>query len=201
MLRDYSIPSERSGEGWALIVVNTDNGFFATVSDWGNYAYIWSSPGCEFRKFLMGLNPDYLCSKLMHGRKDAREYDSDAIRLEVMKELDERAKSYRERNRKFWPRYAEEKRNAEERLSGDNVHDFEAWCSETVLDEPWRYHLTRFNQQCMAFCTKVWPRFKKLLEEELAAEEKAKDDAEKIRAPAIAEVLAALHNEENDNGS
>lgn len=67
MLKYYKLPSIK-GEGWAHISLNTETGFFATVSDWGNYAYIWTAPGGEFRAFLMGLQPDYLYGKLMMGR-------------------------------------------------------------------------------------------------------------------------------------
>lgn len=56
-LRRYALPSVK-GEGWAIIVIGSD-GYFSTVSDWGNYAYLWTHPGCEFRHFLAGLDADY----------------------------------------------------------------------------------------------------------------------------------------------
>ena len=53
-------------QGWATIIVGSD-GFFAAVSDYGNYAFRWGSPGVDdFRKFLLlaEQSPDYFISKL-----------------------------------------------------------------------------------------------------------------------------------------
>ena len=87
MLKSYYIPNDRSAEGYAYIVIDTDAGFFSTVSDWGNYAYRWSHPGCEFRKFLVGLEPDYLLRKLMSGRPDMQEYDDKRTMRSIFERL------------------------------------------------------------------------------------------------------------------
>lgn len=61
----YKLPSENGLEGWAEIVV-CSNGFFAAVSDYGNFAFRWTNfePRQEFRKFLLDCDGDYVRRKL-----------------------------------------------------------------------------------------------------------------------------------------
>jgi hypothetical protein len=92
MLKSYKLPSAGCGEGWAIIVIDTDSGFFATVSAFGNYAYLWTSTGCEFRKFLIGLYADYLCKKLLHGRSDIRSIEAMAFCTKVFPRFTEMLK-------------------------------------------------------------------------------------------------------------
>lgn len=51
---------------WLADVILRSDGFFSTVSDWGNYAFRWTHPGMEFRAFVAQLEgqDDYVCSKL-----------------------------------------------------------------------------------------------------------------------------------------
>ncbi|WP_426730191.1 hypothetical protein [Myxococcus faecalis] len=51
---------------WLADVILREDGFFATVSDWGNYAFRWTSPGMPFREFVARLasSPDYVSGKL-----------------------------------------------------------------------------------------------------------------------------------------
>ena len=42
--RRYNIPSI-NGEGWAVVVLDLKDGYFSTVSDWGNYSYMWPNIG------------------------------------------------------------------------------------------------------------------------------------------------------------
>lgn len=59
----YVLPSVK-GEGWAVVVMGSD-GYFSTVSDYGNYAYWWSHHGMDdFRKFVVRCHGDYVRSKL-----------------------------------------------------------------------------------------------------------------------------------------
>jgi hypothetical protein len=170
MLKKYSIPSER-GEGWAVIVIDTETGFFATVSDWGNYAYQWTHPGREFREFLIGLTPDYLHKKLLHGRgKNSIEvFDGERTLATIKEALDNKDRAHLKEKNRSWKRYNPEVRTLE-KFTPMEQEDFDAWCSDTTLDEPWQYRCTQPEPQAMSFCTKVWPRFKLLLEGELLKE-------------------------------
>jgi hypothetical protein len=61
----YYIP-RAPGRGWAEIVLGS-NGFFAAVSDCGNYSYAWRHHGCkDFRQFFLEARSswDYLVDKL-----------------------------------------------------------------------------------------------------------------------------------------
>lgn len=162
-LRRYKLPSEK-GEGWALIVIGSD-GYFSAVSDWGNYAYIWGAPGCEFRRFLVGLDASYFHSKICHMR-ESRVFDQEATEKEIAKQL--------------WD------------LMGDGKidkvqHDEILESLEGVLDNgagalwPWVGGLdVELDVHCLVhvkpepaswgFATKILPRFQALLREELAGE-------------------------------
>jgi hypothetical protein len=167
MLKRYSLKNE-GHSGWAIILLDTDIGFFATVSDYGNYAYLWSAPGMEFRKFLLEVEPDYLLSKLLHGCADRlKVFDGEATKKAILKYIEENeAIGQREQNQ---GKYAREKELLEECRFNDQS-DFEAWQSETLLDEPWELGCWVPDRQCTAFCAKVMPRFQKLLQEELEKE-------------------------------
>ena len=202
MLKKYYIPRDRkSYEGYAYIVIDTDTGFFATVSDYGNYAYRWTHTGVEFRKFLIGLEPDYLHGKLMHGRPNHEVFDGDKTYAAV-KDAIEQLKSEEgvheairdERVRgEVKGLYEAEKELLEEWKTFNDRDDFEQWADRSDLGDVWEYAKTVPEPQCRAFCEKVMPRLKKLLEEELAQEEKDKTLATEIRAaaPAVIEHVRA----------
>ena len=159
MLKRYELRSI-AGEGWAVIVIDTTCGFFAAVSDWGNYAYLWRAPGGEFRKFLMGLDADYLQGKLT-GR--ARVYDSRATRECIKEALAKSDHGFSASALKF------------ERELLDDLHsddrDFEEWMGKTNLSDAYEYRRSMPEPQSWSFCTKVFPRFKEMLKKELADEQ------------------------------
>lgn len=64
--KSYTLRNE-SGN-WLGQVVLTEDGMFASVTDWGNLSYAWRSFGNgDFREFLTELNTDYFGSKLYTG--------------------------------------------------------------------------------------------------------------------------------------
>lgn len=73
--KSYTLRGE-NGE-WLGQIVLTEDGMFASVTDYGNLSYSWRSFGKEdFRSFLIDLNTDYFGSKLytgmgyiLHGKK------------------------------------------------------------------------------------------------------------------------------------
>jgi hypothetical protein len=59
----YAIPHVKH-EGWAEVVIGS-NGYFSTVSDYGDYAFRWTHFGeRDFREFFIHLNADYVHHKL-----------------------------------------------------------------------------------------------------------------------------------------
>jgi hypothetical protein len=170
MLKKYLIsPTRETHEGWALVVIDTDVGFFAVVSDFGNYAYLWTSPGKEFRAFLAGLDADYLCKKLLHGRGDAREFDGDGTKKALFEALEAYEAASWENTGVGWGSYAEEREKLAARTMTSEL-EYMAWQSETLIPEADEYARYRVNADAAAFCTRVWPRFKEMLERELAQE-------------------------------
>ena len=184
MLKRYELkPLEGDISEWAVVVIDTDRGFFATVSDRGNYAYLWSDVGVrDFRQFLIGCDADYLFNKLMHGRPDRKVFDGDATKLAIRDRLVEYNESYKERHRGAeWPRLQEEDCNRSNR-SFDSVSDFEAWESTTTIEEPWQLACYAPEPQCTAFCTIIFPRFKKMLAEEIDDETRQRQMADELKA-------------------
>lgn len=53
--------------GYAYITIDPKDGFFSAVTDWGDYSYIWSSPGENFKRFLTRLDSGYLLGKFRGG--------------------------------------------------------------------------------------------------------------------------------------
>ena len=84
-LKRYDIKTDNT---WAIVVLDTSIGFFSAVSDYGNYAYIWSAPGEEFRKFLINCDEHYFWSKMMHMRNHTHVWDDEKTEQNVRKELD-----------------------------------------------------------------------------------------------------------------
>ena len=61
--RSYTLYTENGG--WLGQVVLTEDGMFASVTDYGNLSYTWRSTGDEdFRRFICKLNTDYFASKM-----------------------------------------------------------------------------------------------------------------------------------------
>jgi hypothetical protein len=64
--RSYTLYSEQGS--WLGQVVLTEDGMFASVTDWGNLSYSWRAFGDkDFREFMCGLNVEYFGNKLFTG--------------------------------------------------------------------------------------------------------------------------------------
>ena len=63
--KSYTLHGER-GE-WLGQVVLTNDGLFASVTDYGNLSHAWRAYGDDFREFLIGINVQYFGTKLYTG--------------------------------------------------------------------------------------------------------------------------------------
>ena len=63
--RTYTLYDENNH--WLGQIVLTEDGMFASVTDYGNLSYAWRSFGDDFRKFLTEINIDYFASKMYGG--------------------------------------------------------------------------------------------------------------------------------------
>jgi hypothetical protein len=61
----FTLRSENGS--WLGQVVLTDDGMFASVTDYGNFSYAWRSYGDDFKKFILSLNVGYFGSKMYAG--------------------------------------------------------------------------------------------------------------------------------------
>lgn len=160
-LWQYDFPSIK-GEGWAKIVLRED-GFFAAVSDYGNYAFLWTHHGCDdFRKFFLRVNWDYLCGKLSR-----RELDPDASFKEVKQEI------LRARRTQQWDRKkAKAARDLLSTHEGDGDWEGFLRSAETYMyfDTPHEYAVTRYPSDAEAFAKiVVCKRLRDAIKQELGA--------------------------------
>ena len=156
----YDLPDEDSWGGWALLVLSAD-GFFAAVSDYGNYAFRWTQFGPQdFRRFIAQVNPDYVYSKLSH-TKDV--VDSAMTASRIRGEIESLTLS---------GHLSQDVRLEEIQLleEFEEQPSVEVWLSSTSLQEAWYLIETKPEPQCWAFCTRVLPRLQARLREELANE-------------------------------
>lgn len=160
--RRYEIPSDKPGEGWGIFLID-DRGFFAVVSDWGNYAYMWTAPGQEFRKFLCQLNADYLCIKLAPQLVYDGEKTEQRIRRHIL-----RCRRERRIDR-------ETARREIDRLESLALYqhqcEYGRWLEQSELEDAFSV-MSCFvrDPQTMQFCKRLYPRFVEVLRAELAQE-------------------------------
>lgn len=156
----YVVPSNKFGE-WGIFLLDS-TGYFSVVSDFGNYAYLWTHHGCaDFREFLVGLEKDYLCSKL--GTKGTLD-EKKTLQLigEALDQAEEDGSIPEEE-------MVEERMILEELDSSDGVEaGFRDWSESTRLNPPWEYLCYSYPPDLLGFAEKVWPRFVELLRKDLA---------------------------------
>ncbi len=166
-MRRYTVrepPREERGTGaWIGTFVISDDGYFSTVSDYGNYAYYWSHAGSCFRSFLARLDSCYLLSKLCGSRQ---EYDGNATAKEVKRAIiDARrdGRMGRDEARDEWELIGEHSRL-------ESREDFAFWWRDTKMPDPYEHAVYEYPSQARMFAERAWPAFAAALRAELAAE-------------------------------
>jgi hypothetical protein len=153
----YIVPSVDGLEGWGIFVLDS-TGYFSAVTDYGNYAFLWTHHGFEdFREFLMGLDKDYLCSKL-----GKRSYDGD-LTLDNIKDQILQLR----RDGTFTKEKAREEWDLLEYNNLENEVEFSNWLGETSIDEAWELARSSYGPDMEAFVTRLYPRFVKELKYDL----------------------------------
>jgi hypothetical protein len=123
-VRRYYFSTPGSFE-WAEVVI-TSGGFFASVSDYGNYAFAWRDFGDrDFRSFLLGAekDTDYFTKKLQHGGDGPGDVLDVEETEKAIKEALKRLRRYRSLSRE------------QAREEWDLLASFEAEWSETSFHE------------------------------------------------------------------
>ena len=171
----YVLPSEK-GEGRAVIHMDS-LGFFAAVSDYGNYSYAWGSHGMDdFRKFVIHMEEDYdYCgNKLSHDKWNA--FDKDATVKNIKRKIIEKRKDGgldKDLARDHWDLM----------MDLDNCDiEFGEWIKTQDLFEDWSEAADCASHEpspdILAFCKKTLPRLAKVLRAELEAEASAGVESE-----------------------
>lgn len=189
VLRRYAFPS-RKGEGWAIVVLGSD-GYFSTVSDYGNYAFIWSHTGyADFREFVIRIANDtgYVCSKISSqhfspekSKQLIREY---IVRCRRDGSFDHRCFRDLEPDARVRSRFAEDDiatPKAWARYEWDlaeqiNDHDsFRDWGEASIFfrDDWYEYGAQEYPWNVRNFCSKILPQLAAALKAELEAERAA----------------------------
>lgn len=164
-LRRYRLESNDES-GWAIIVLGSD-GYFSAVSDHGNYAYIWSAPGMEFRRFLIRIRADYFHSKITHMR-ESDVWDAEEVEKNIRKRLDELVAAGKVSQRQADSDFEEAEGNLD---SLDAVFLWLSECNLPDFDIHEGISATKKELWSWAFATRVLPRLQALLCAEIEAEE------------------------------
>jgi hypothetical protein len=159
----YYLPSE-NGEGWGVAFVDS-TGCLAIISDWGNYAYKWSSFGECFRSFLIRVNTGYLLSKV------ARSPCPPAIDVAKTAVAAKRAISELRRHQEISAEEAREEWDlVEAELESDGVYEY--WLRTTCLCDAHELLVEAVDHQAVAMADKLWPRLVAAMRAELEREVK-----------------------------
>lgn len=169
--RLYQIKPGKSG--WARIWL-TDDGCFTCMSDWGNYAYWWGDPGCEFREFLTHCDSHYLSGKFSGG---VSEYNGDRtlkiIREKILYERRHGVQRFdRYAARAEWDRardVLDDERGFERCLNGCEREDSER---HAVFYEAWDFASYGPPYRVRHFLKNAWPAFVEMLKAELLVEKR-----------------------------
>lgn len=191
--------SVRNAGEWATIVVRSwdelgldgkprHRGELLINSTFGSWSNYWSAPGESFKKFLVGLDFDYLMTKLMGRELD--EHDGVA----TLKDLRARLLTMRRKGRLtkegaawLWNEIDQRHEMLEHGVEGfvsacgDILQEAgESWSHvhtrhdadeiKELLDEPWHFTKTRINPAAAGFHRVIWSEFVKTMEDELVAE-------------------------------
>ena len=157
----YRIPNI-DGEGWAIFVIGSD-GYFSSVSDWGNYAFIWRDHGCkDFREFLLLAEKDwqYFSEKLAHGRVYDGVQTEKLIKETIIQQRRDKTLSKAEAH-KEWKLFTTSEFGGE--------FGFHTWYLDTELGDAGELACFEVCPQTVQFVRKAMVRLIPLLKAELEA--------------------------------
>lgn len=162
----YYLPNHGSWlEGWALFLIDS-TGYFSVISDYGNFAYRWTSFGDDFRAFLAQTDMGYILRKIAKPAAERGiniDKTADAVKSFILEQR--RTQEWdKERARIEWDLVEDCMSDA------DNQCGFEAWANDTTIDDYFEFAVSKRDEEAVAFCERVWPRFQALVREQLEAE-------------------------------
>jgi hypothetical protein len=145
-------------EDWATIHMDS-KGFFAVVSDWGNYVYQWHGFEGDFREFIVKADDEYIARKF--AARWPREPDLQASLESLRRALDEHADGQSD------PEPILDDLDELTRVT-DEFKLLE-WLADTILPDAYDYVVYRRCPHASQFVQKVLPRLRELLRQQLQA--------------------------------
>lgn len=132
------------------------------MSDWGNWGYWWTHPGCELREFLCHIDDHYLLGKLCSGQRDVID-DVGSERDIKQHILEYRRNGHYDRDfaRREWDLVCES--------SFTNEVEAHQWYLETEIGDA--AEMLRYDKSpsCQAFIKQCWPLFRAELRRDIGA--------------------------------
>jgi hypothetical protein len=162
----YSIPSEGRYGGWGTFILDS-TGFFAAITDFGNYAYRWDAFGKrDFREFVIQLQHswDYVLGKV---RPNGKEYDDEKTLHGIKRHILEyrRDGGYdKEFARREWNLLSEN----EDLNTEFNFYD---WYQSTKIEEAYEFCEKSYDCDALAFSQMLMPRLAEAIKLDLQSEQ------------------------------
>lgn len=164
----YYVPSINGIEGWGIFILDS-TGYFSCVTDYGNYAFNWTHHGeKDFREFFTRDTCfDYHVNKLYrNGAQGKMEFQPEETIINIKRSILESRRH---------DHMGKETARTEWNLLGEIDWDMEEisqweWYNETDLTDASEYFIYDYPARVKALRDKLFPRFAKLLREELQKE-------------------------------
>ena len=176
----YKLKGEQGDKerfAWAVIIIRSwpGGGSIDAQTDYGNYAYIWSSIGKrDIREFLCNVDYGYFMGKAHHTRGYVTDWDKTAGEYRRLA-LEAR------RSGELGVAEAREIFDALDAIDRDEGFFWQAReypaLYELISDHEGTKQTVR-DAQCNGFWTVIWPRICEAWKEELAAQEGAQEPKE-----------------------
>lgn len=158
----YTVPPEADKfSGWGIFLIDS-SGMMTCVTDYGNYAFKWSSIGeRDIRSFLCTCDQGYLTGKL----DSSKHYNENATIKHIKETIVEDRKSgalSRDVARTEWDLLCDSDLFSE--------HDFGEWMKETSYADAYEFAVYNPSAAITAFCERLWPRLVAQLKQQLEQE-------------------------------
>ncbi|WP_223643979.1 hypothetical protein [Corallococcus sp. EGB] len=173
LVYQYRLRTEKGA--WLADVILRSDGFFATVSDWGSYAFRWTAAGGEFRAFVAQLErqDDYVCSKL-----ESRDWWDGSRTLKRIREhvlTSRRDGTYsKEKAAEAWESLSDALGAWSRRDARDYdeiaIDQFSVWCTNTSVSAPYEFAAYDYPPDVRGFCENVMPALATAIRAQLQAE-------------------------------
>lgn len=148
-------------------------------SSFGSWGNSWSACSNSFRRFLIGVDFDYIFGKFMG--HDLRQFDGDASMKNLKQKM---CKARRDRDieqeesREVWDEIDAEAESLKRSLDSwvqtlMGIARLRSQAMRELLDEPWYMSADKPDQSAVCFWRDLWPEFVGALREEMSTKEPA----------------------------